>query len=92
MQLCLDDLMGHGASASRDVALPLSAPVRTKDGSEISELFIPRGTTVITNLQASNRNKVLWGEDADEWKPERWLSHLPEALEEARIPGVYSNL
>lgn len=84
--------MGHGASASRDVALPLSAPVKTKDGSEISELFIPRGTTVITNLQASNRNKVLWGENADEWKPERWLSSLPEALEEARIPGVYSNL
>ncbi|KAI1786391.1 cytochrome P450 [Ganoderma leucocontextum] len=81
-----------GRTASRDVVLPLSAPMKAKDGSEISELFIPRGTTVITNLQASNRNKALWGEDADEWRPERWLSPLPEALEEARIPGVYSNL
>ena len=72
--------------------LPLSTPVKAKDGSEISELFIPRGTTVITNLQASNRNKLLWGKDADEWRPERWLSPPPKALEEARIPGVYSNL
>ncbi|KAM5542007.1 hypothetical protein V8D89_004317 [Ganoderma adspersum] len=96
--ICRETLRLHapvqisGRTASRDVALPLSAPVKMKDGSEISELFIPRGTTVITNLQASNRNKVLWGTDADEWKPERWLNPLPEALEEARIPGVYSNL
>nr|VWP01102.1 N/A [Ganoderma boninense] len=72
-----------GRTASRDVMLPLSAPVKTKDGSKISELFIPRATTVITNLQASNRNKVLWGKDADEWRPERWLNPLPKALEEA---------
>ena len=32
------------------------------------------------------------GEDADEWKPERWLKPLPAVLEEARLPGVYSNL
>ncbi|EPS92689.1 hypothetical protein FOMPIDRAFT_1137457, partial [Fomitopsis schrenkii] len=26
------------------------------------------------------------------WKPERWLSTLPTAVTESRIPGVYSNL
>ncbi|KAJ3478664.1 hypothetical protein NLI96_g9603 [Meripilus lineatus] len=40
----------------------------------------------------SNRNKAIWGEDALEWKPERWLSPLPGTIAEARIPGVYSNL
>ncbi len=44
------------------------------------------------NLWACNTNKALWGEDAYEWKPERWLGPLPRALDEARIPGVYSNL
>ncbi|KAI0816023.1 hypothetical protein BC628DRAFT_1334538, partial [Trametes gibbosa] len=27
------------------------------------------------------------GEDAYEWKPERWLSPLPPAVEEARVLG-----
>lgn len=40
----------------------------------------------------ANRNKALWGEDADEWKPERWLLPLPKTLEDAHIPGVYSHL
>lgn len=36
--------------------------------------------------------KELWGEDADEWKPERWLSPLPDAVLNANIPGVFPNL
>ena len=58
----------------------------------ITELAVPKGTVAIQNLWACNTNKALWGEDAYEWKPERWLAPLPPALEEARIPGVYSNL
>ena len=42
--------------------------------------------------QGSNVNKSLWGEDALEWKPERWLGDLPTVLEDARIPGVYAHL
>ncbi|CDO71925.1 hypothetical protein BN946_scf184940.g72 [Trametes cinnabarina] len=41
---------------------------------------------------ACNCNKELWGEDAYEWRPERWLEPLPRALEDAHIPGVYSHL
>ncbi len=72
--------------------MPLSKPIRGVDGSLMNEILVPRGTLVITANWASNTNKELWGEDADEWKPERWLSPLPDALKEARIPGVYSNL
>ncbi|TBU52591.1 hypothetical protein BD310DRAFT_831896 [Dichomitus squalens] len=32
------------------------------------------------------------GDDAYEWKPERWLGPLPETVERAAIPGVYSHL
>ena len=56
------------------------------------EILIPKDTTVMVGLLASNQNKRLWGEDAQEWKPERWLSPLPETVTEAKIPGVYSNL
>ena len=74
------------------MVLPLDLPVRGRDGREISEVVVPRGTTVQVNLQASNTNTALWGEDADEWKPERWLQPLPHAVEEARVPGIYANL
>ena len=74
------------------MVLPLSQPVRGRDGKELSEVVITRGTIVVAHLQASNVDKALWGEDADEWKPERWLAPLPAALDEARLPGVYANL
>ena len=72
--------------------MPLSKPIHGIDGTLMNEVFVPRGTLVLTGNWASNTNKELWGEDADQWKPERWLSPLPDALKEARIPGVYSNL
>ncbi len=44
------------------------------------------------DIQASNDNKAFWGEDAYEWKPERWLEPLPRTVDEARIPGIYSTM
>ncbi|KAM5545440.1 hypothetical protein V8D89_000478 [Ganoderma adspersum] len=78
--------------AAKEMVLPLLTPVRGRDGTMITELVIPKGTVMIMNYQGSNTAAELWGDDAQEWKPERWLSPLPKALEEARIPGVYSNL
>ncbi|KAI0806598.1 cytochrome P450 [Fomes fomentarius] len=79
-------------SATQDTILPLHEPIRGTNGSLISEISVPKGTVAILNLLACNTNKALWGEDALEWKPERWLAPLPRAVDEARIPGVYSNL
>ncbi|RPD55311.1 cytochrome P450 [Lentinus tigrinus ALCF2SS1-7] len=78
--------------AAKDMVLPLQWPVRGKDGSLMTEVLVPEGTLIIPSLQASNCNKALWGDDAMEWKPERWLEQLPVELEEVRIPGVYSHL
>ena len=80
------------SSAAKDTVLPLLHPVRGRDGHEFTELPIRRGTLVLVHYQACNVDKALWGEDAAEWKPERWLSGLPSALEDARIPGVYGHL
>ncbi|KAI0697071.1 cytochrome P450 [Cerioporus squamosus] len=78
--------------STQDTVLPLHEPIRGLDGTLITELHVPKGTVAMLNLWACNTNKALWGEDAYEWKPERWLEPLPRALDEARIPGVYSNL
>ena len=72
--------------------MPLSAPIRGVDGTLMNEIFVPKGTMILVSNWMSNVNKAIWGEDADQWKPERWLEPLPETLKEARIPGIYANL
>lgn len=84
--------VSHYRRAFRDTTLPLSQPMRGSDGSILEQIPILKGTNVLVGVRACNRNKALWGEDAEEWKPERWLAPLPKAVEDASIPGVYSNL
>jgi len=76
--------------ALEDTVLPLSQPVYGAGGKPIYELPISKGTEIFMGVLGSNTNRELWGEDALEWKPERWLSPLPDALMEAPIPGVYN--
>ncbi|OCH91430.1 cytochrome P450 [Obba rivulosa] len=77
--------------AREDVIMPLSEPIQATDGRMMTEILVPKGTYIQIGIQGSNWNKTVWGEDALEWKPERWLSPLPPAVEQAKIPGVYSN-
>ncbi|KAI4139368.1 MAG: hypothetical protein L6R39_006324 [Caloplaca ligustica] len=35
--------------------------------------YVPKGTTIIISATAVNHSKELWGPDAGEFKPERWL-------------------
>ena len=53
---------------------------------------MPKGTRVVLDVAACNRDPALWGPDAAEWRPTRWLEPLPRALEDARVPGVYSHM
>ena len=58
----------------------------------VHEIPIPKDTTVCVGIASTNCNKAIWGEDAGEWKPERWLAPLPTGVTDARMPGIYSNL
>ncbi|KAM5542773.1 hypothetical protein V8D89_003734 [Ganoderma adspersum] len=78
--------------AKKDTVLPLSQPVRGVDGTMMTEIPVAKGTVVISNIPACNKNKSVWGEDALEWKPKRWLQPLPQSVEEAHVPGIYANL
>ncbi len=35
--------------------------------------FLPRGSVVVSCTWAMNRSKIMWGRDADCFRPERWL-------------------
>ncbi|KAJ7158842.1 cytochrome P450 [Mycena filopes] len=78
--------------ARKDAILTTSAPITTVDGSVVTEIPIPAETNIMVSILASNRNPAVWGADALEWKPERWLSPLPQSVADAHIPGIYANL
>lgn len=67
-------------SARQASVLPLHQPIRSASGEMISSVHVPENTTLIISILASNHNKEIWGEDASEWRPERWLSPSGERL------------
>ncbi|KAJ8081555.1 hypothetical protein PM082_007400 [Marasmius tenuissimus] len=78
--------------STQDAIVPFTTPVRCTDGSVINEITLPARTKVHIDIVNANRNPELWGPDALEWKPERWLASLPSTLTEAKVPGIYSHL
>ncbi|KAG6873943.1 hypothetical protein C0995_008982 [Termitomyces sp. Mi166 len=78
--------------ATKDCILPLSTPIRGRDGWSMNSIFVPAGTRLFVSIRDINRDPMLWGPDSYEWKPERWLSRLPQAVYDARVPGVYSHM
>ena len=80
-------------STRKDIVLPLMWPIKSVDGKcELREIPLPKNTNIMISVFNANRSKDIWGEDALEWKPERWLKPIPAAVEEARIPAVYAHL
>ncbi|KAI0318192.1 cytochrome P450 [Amylostereum chailletii] len=77
--------------AQQDAILPLTTPLTGTDGRPLPALIIPKSATVIVNILGVNHDTDIWGADAREWKPERWLAPLPESVARARVPGVYAN-
>ncbi|PCH40528.1 cytochrome P450 [Wolfiporia cocos MD-104 SS10] len=76
----------------QDTTLSLGEPVIATDGTVMKEIVIPKGTNIVIGSLGCNANKKLWGEDALEFKPRRWIEGIPAAVTNASIPGVYSNL
>ncbi|KNZ74707.1 Cytochrome P450 4F12 [Termitomyces sp. J132] len=58
-----------------------------------STVTIPVGTTVFVGIAGSNRLESVWGPDAKEWRPERWLTEaVPTSNSQVRLPGIYSGI
>ncbi|KAJ7055974.1 cytochrome P450 [Mycena amicta] len=75
--------------AMADDVLPLSKPVIDKEGREHWSLPIPKGQMIHLPIWVVNTSTEIWGEDALEFRPERW-DHIPQAASD--VPGVWANL
>ncbi|KAF8212671.1 cytochrome P450 [Mycena galopus ATCC 62051] len=73
-----------------DAIVPLQRPIEGKSGRTYNSIHIPANTDVCVGIVGANKDKSIWGEDADEWKPSRWLGEMPARVQD--LPGIYSNM
>ncbi|KAG0691804.1 cytochrome P450, partial [Suillus ampliporus] len=60
--------------AVADDVIPLSEPVRTASGEMTDSICVAKGTLITIPAGAINRSFAIWGPDAKEFKPDRWLA------------------
>ncbi|KAF8878007.1 cytochrome P450 [Gymnopilus junonius] len=70
--------------AAEDDIIPFSIPVTTSSGAQLNSLFVKKGTVVTSPIRYMNRAEVLWGPNAKEFEPERWLEIDGLALTRAK--------
>ncbi|KAJ6449850.1 cytochrome P450, partial [Mycena sanguinolenta] len=78
-----------------DDVLPLSKPMLGTDGKLHTQISVTKGTMVVINIASSNRRKDVWGDDAEDFNPGRWLSTEDKAITVplAKTPGmVYGSI
>ncbi|KAJ7724643.1 cytochrome P450 [Mycena metata] len=76
--------------AVEDTVMPLSKPVTGVDGTIMDTIKVPKGTICYVAIGASNHDKQVWGEDALEFRPERWVNGKAESVT-TKLCGVYGN-
>ncbi|KAJ7688275.1 cytochrome P450 [Mycena rosella] len=69
--------------AIQDDIIPLGTPVVTPSGEVISSIAVAKGSAVLAPIRCINRSEALWGPDAKEFKPERWV----EVKKEMKLPA-----
>eukprot|EP00127_Corallochytrium_limacisporum_P007349 Clim_evm1s248 gene=Clim_evmTU1s248 len=72
----LDDLPYIGACINETLRVHATAPIssrRLAQNMDIKGVDVPAGTLIFINFYSCNRNKEYWGQDAEEFRPERWL-------------------
>ncbi|KAF7324576.1 Cytochrome P450 [Mycena kentingensis (nom. inval.)] len=77
-------------TAAADCILPLSQPITTTSGTQITHIPIHKGQYVYVAIGSYHRLDSVWGADAAQFKPERWLQKEP-ACRSAAL-GPYASL
>ncbi|KAK6966526.1 cytochrome P450 [Favolaschia claudopus] len=72
-----------------DTVLPLTQPIRISNGEVLQQIPIRKGQIVTVATASYHRNETLWGDDAHEFRPSRWLDGTAY---HGRALGPYANL
>ncbi|KAK0455354.1 cytochrome P450 [Desarmillaria tabescens] len=75
--------------AAKDDIIPLGEPITTADGRISYEVPVTKGQIVTASVYTYNRLPSVWGDDAEQWNPQRFLR--PREKEQVSL-GIFSNL
>ena len=75
MCMHLDTNAGYNYQAAHDDVIPLSAPVTTAKGEVVDCISVARGSSITVPIRVVNNSEEIWGPDAKDFKPERWLDN-----------------
>ena len=72
--------------AAKDDVIPLARPLRLPNGEVTDHVAVAKGQEVAVPIGYINTAKEFWGEDAGEFRPERWLTPggLPKKAQEVQ--------
>lgn len=77
--------------------MPLAFPVSsTRSRVQLDQLTVRKGETIYISIHGVNRDPAIWGADANEFNPGRWLdpvtgkSIIREEALKAKVPGLHS--
>ena len=65
--------------------------MKLRNGKSTDHVLLRAGQSVVLGFSAYNRIKELWGEDAEIWNPDRFLSERAKDLPKHSF-GLYANL
>lgn len=72
--------------ALKDDVVPLSKSYKRADGKgTYNSIVIPKGHEFFVPLNVIQLSKEIWGEDAQEFNPDRW-DNLPSSVVDAKMP------
>ncbi|KAJ6552909.1 cytochrome P450 [Mycena capillaripes] len=77
-------------TAVEDTVLPLSKPLTGVNGTVMHSIPVPKGTSIHVAISAANHNKQIWGDDALEFKPQRWTNGKADSVT-TKLCGIYGN-
>ncbi|QRV98591.1 cytochrome P450 family protein [Ceratobasidium sp. AG-Ba] len=80
---------GTVREADHDIQIPVSKRFKDRYGVERDHIELQKGDSVFIPILAMNRNRDIWGDDAADFRPERW-ENPAEAVK--GMPGVWGHL
>ncbi|KAJ7611688.1 cytochrome P450 [Roridomyces roridus] len=76
--------------AMQDDVVPLNTPYTDARGTVQTTIRVRKGQIIYIPILVVNRDKEIWGADAEEFRPERWED--PEITNNNSIPGVWGHI
>lgn len=79
LKYCINETLRLHPPVTRNMRAALVNTTLPKGGGEFGEdaVFVPKGTKVAFNIYKCHRQKLVFGEDCDTFKPERWETLKP---------------